>query len=90
MKHAAGRKSSPLDDIRPKRWTSQFTIELLELLWVLEATLDTYPEQAELLEAVVEGDCFEAGELPPVPDEMSKPPRFRASRCSEVSSGLSV
>ena len=36
MKNGAGRKSSPLDDIRPAGWTSAFTTELLELLWVLE------------------------------------------------------
>ena len=30
MKKGAGRKSSPLDHIRPERWTSQFTTELLE------------------------------------------------------------
>ncbi len=74
MKKGAGRKSSPLDDIRPERWTSQFTTELLELLWVLEATVASYPEQAELLEAVVSGPCFGADELPPVPDDMRKPP----------------
>ncbi len=75
MKKGAGRKSSPLDDIRPTRWTSQFTTELLELLWVLEATLAAYPEQARLLQEVVAGDCFQADELPPVPEEMRKPPR---------------
>ena len=77
MKKGAGRKSSPLDDIRPTRWTSQFTTELLELLWVLEATVKCYPEQKELLEAVVASDCFQADELPPVPDEMRKPPKAR-------------
>ncbi|MCY3711100.1 MAG: N-6 DNA methylase [Caldilineaceae bacterium] len=75
MKKGAGRKSSPLDDIRPTRWTSQFTTELLELLWVLEATLAAYPEQAHLLREIIAGDCFHADELPPVPDEMRKPPR---------------
>ena len=75
MKRGGGRKSSPLDDIRPERWTSQFTTELLDLLWVLEATVKTYPEQARLLEAVIEGDCFRGDELPPVPDAMRKPPK---------------
>ena len=60
-------KSSPLDSIRPERWTSQLTTELLELLWVLEATMEGFPEQARLLEAVISGDCFQAHELPPVP-----------------------
>ena len=77
MKKGAGKKSSPLDDIRPERWTSQFTTELLELLWVLEATVAGYPEQAELLEAVVAGPCFQADELPEVPVEMRKPPAAR-------------
>ncbi|MCI0599373.1 MAG: hypothetical protein L0Y60_07595, partial [Beijerinckiaceae bacterium] len=77
MKNGAGKKSSPLDDIRPERWISQFTTELLELLWVLEATVEGYPEQARLLETVIKGDCFQADELPPVPDEMRKPPRAR-------------
>ena len=77
MKNRAGRRSSDLDDIRPERWTSQFTNELLDLLWVLEATVKTYPEQARLLEAVIEGDCFRADELPQVPDEMRKPPKVK-------------
>ena len=75
MKRRAGRKSSPLDDVRPTRWPSQFTTELLELLWVLEATLATYPLQAQLLEEVIASDCFHADELPEVPEEMRKPPR---------------
>jgi predicted helicase len=32
MKKGTGKKSSLLDDIRPERWTSRFTTELLELL----------------------------------------------------------
>ncbi len=83
MKKGAGKKSSPLDDIRPERWTSQFTTELLELLWVLEATVKCYPEQARLLEAVVASDCFRAEELPQVPEEMCKPPKART-----ISGGL--
>lgn len=77
MRDGAGRKSSPLDDIRPARWTSAFTTEFLELLWVLEATLVIYPEQEDLLQAVIDGECFQADELPPVPEAMRKPPRAR-------------
>ena len=79
MRDGAGRKSSPLDDIRPARWTSAFTTELLELLWVLEATLAIYPEQERLLKAVIDGECFQADELPPVPGAMRKPPRARSN-----------
>ncbi len=75
MKKGAGKKSSPLDNIRPVGWTSQFTTELLELLWVLEATVKCYPEQKKLLKAAIESDCFQADEMPTVPDEMRKPPK---------------
>lgn len=75
MKKGAGRKSSPLDDIRPENWSSHFTTELLELLWVVEATVEGYPDQAKLLVEVIEGDCFTAAELPAVPEDMRKPPK---------------
>jgi len=74
MKKPKGKKSSPLDEITPDRWPSEFTTELLELLWVLEATIAEYPAQAKLLAAVVKGPCFKADDLPPVPDAARKPP----------------
>ena len=81
MKPGAGRKSSPLDDVRPARWTSAFTTELLELLWVLEATAALYAEQERLLDAVVEGDCFQGDDLPPVPDDSAQT-AAGAGRCA--------
>ena len=77
MKRGKGRKSSPLDDIRPERWTSAFTTELLELLWALEATAALGPEQARLLAAASAGPCFGAGDLPPVPAWAREPPARR-------------
>lgn len=74
MKAGAGRKSSPLNDIRPKRWTSEFTEGLLRLLWLLEATLAEYPGQGALLEEILGGELFKAGELPPVPPKARKAP----------------
>ncbi len=79
MKNGAGRKSSPLDDIRPERWTSQLTTELLELLWVLEATVSGYPEQAALLDDLLASACFGADEFPSVPDDARNPPAVRPS-----------
>ena len=78
-KKGGSSKPTPLDNIRPTRWTSQFTTELLELLWVLEATLAAYPEQAQLLQQVIAGDCFHADELPKVPEEMRKPTKAAKS-----------
>jgi hypothetical protein len=52
MKNPKGKKSSPLDEIGPETWTGDFTTELLEVLWILEATINEYPRQAKLLAAV--------------------------------------
>jgi hypothetical protein len=74
MKNPKGRRSSPLDEINAACWTGEFTTELLELLWVLDATVAGYPVQARLLSAVVKGPCFRADELPVVPDQARRPP----------------
>jgi hypothetical protein len=84
MKEGAGKKSSPLNEIHPACWTGQFTTELLQLLWVLEATAEGYPEQARLLEEVIKGDLFRADELPQVPEEMRKPPAAREADADQL------
>jgi predicted helicase len=80
MRERSGKKSSPLDDIRPRVWTREFTRELLELLWVLEITVAGYPKQQLLLEAVLESDLFTEAELPAVPDEAREAPKLKRSR----------
>jgi Type ISP C-terminal specificity domain len=78
MRERAGRRSSPLDDIRPERWTAQMTDEFLELLGVLEHTLALYPDLDAWLDAVLAGPCFTAAELP-VPCEAKREPPSRNS-----------
>jgi hypothetical protein len=74
MKSGAGRSSSPLDEIRPDRWTAAMSQELLEILWVLEATIDLFPELRELFNSVAQGSTFTAEELPqPSPEERLPP-----------------
>ena len=74
MKKRAGKKSSPLDDIRPERWAARMSDELLELLWVLEETLAMEPELEKMLDEIVAGVCFIAAELPtPQPEERKAP-----------------
>ena len=68
----SGRKSSPLDEIRPERWT--FGEELLELLWLLEATVALEPEGATLLDEVCASPLFSADDLPIPTNEERKPP----------------
>ncbi len=62
MRKGAGRRSSPLDEIRPTTWT--FDAELLDLLWVLEATVARFSTLEHLLEQILAGALFRAEELP--------------------------
>lgn len=75
MKDGAGRQGSPLNEIHAKNWSAEFTSELLALLSVLEATVKGFPEQAELLEELIDGDLFAIEEFPAVPDEMRNAPK---------------
>jgi hypothetical protein len=73
MKAGKGKKSSPLDDIRPERWT--FTPELLTLLAILERTVKLTPKAAELLDRVVAGDLIDPTTLPTPTDAERKAPK---------------
>ena len=68
----SGRKSSDLDKIRPDRWT--FGEELLELLWLLEATLALEPQGVTLIDEVCASPLFSADDLPTPTNEERKPP----------------
>ena len=77
-----GRRSSSLDDIRPRQWTDTMTTELLELLWVIEHTLSMEGDLEATLDQIVAGQCFEARELPsPAPRERQAPiARFQSAQ----------
>jgi len=74
MRERKGKKSSPLDDIHPKSWTYEFTREFLELLWVLEKTLESYPQQKDIFEKVLKSELYTVKELPLAPDAARKGP----------------
>ncbi|HYX41214.1 MAG TPA: type ISP restriction/modification enzyme, partial [Pyrinomonadaceae bacterium] len=74
MKGGAGRQTSPLDKIRPQQWTAAMTQELLELIWVLEATVETFPLLEETFNRVLETETFRAIEFPQPTDEERRPP----------------
>ena len=74
MKNRKGRKSSPLDDIRPDRWTQ--TDELLRLLAILEHTVEVTLIAAELLEEIISGPLILAKDLPQPTDAQRKPPKL--------------
>ena len=74
----SGRKSSPLDETRPQRWV--FTEELLQLLWVLEATIALQPEGEALLTEVCSSTLFLKDELPTPTTEERQPPSTKVSK----------
>ena len=64
MKKRRGKKSSPLDDIRPQRWAPNMTEELLSLIWIIEQTLNLDKKLESVLAEIVSGPCFKESELP--------------------------
>ena len=52
------------------------TRELLELLWVLEATVEKERKLAELLAEITSSEVFTADELPEPTEEERKPPKL--------------
>lgn len=79
MKKGAGRKSSPLDDIRPEVWTEEMTQDLMNLLHMLEETLKQYPVLDAYLDDVLESELFTEKELPEPTEEETTPPKVERS-----------
>ena len=72
MKVSKGRKSSPLDNIRPTRWT--FTPELLQLLAILEHTIDVTSVAGSLIAEIIQGPLLLAADLPSPAERERKAP----------------
>jgi len=75
MKNRKGRKSSPLDDIVPAGWGSDYTSELLRLLNLLTRTLELAPLQAKLLDEIQSRPLIPASSLGPVKKEWRQAPK---------------
>jgi len=82
-KNPRGRSSSPLDEIRPEHWTGELPRELLELLWVVEATVEREPEFAELLAEITSSEVFTADELPEPTEEERTPPKVETGAAQD-------
>ena len=74
MANRKGRKSSPLDDIRPHTW--MFTDELLRLLAILEHTIEVTPTAADLLTEIVAGPLIATEDLPTPTEAERQPPKL--------------
>jgi hypothetical protein len=70
----AASSDSPLDQIRPEHWTDEWTEELLDLLTILQHTIDLLPEGTALLDRICAGATINADDLPAVPAALRKPP----------------
>lgn len=85
LRDRTGRRSSPLDDIRPAAWTAALTAELLELLWVIEATVAAQPELNAVLAQIVAGPLFAATDFPtPTAAERAAPNEEPADEQGEI------
>lgn len=82
MKNRKGRKSSPLDEITPEAWTSDYTSEFLQLLNLLTRTVELHPVQCALLEEIVDAPLLPASALKPVPDQWRSAPKADVSQSS--------
>ena len=71
MKKRKGRKSSPLDDVRPTRWTQ--IDELLRLLAILEHTIEVTPTAAALLDEILASPLIPATKLRKPTSDQRKP-----------------
>jgi len=74
---AAGRaasSTSPLDRIRSTSWLPEWTEDLLDLVSVLQRTVDLLPVGVELLQRICDGPLIPASDLPPIDPALREPP----------------
>lgn len=84
MAKPAGRaasSTSPLDHIRPTKWSHEWSEELAEIIAVIRETLAMLPDGVALLDEIVAGPLIAADDLPPVPPGLRQPPK--AGRTSQ-------
>lgn len=79
MKNRKGKKSSPLDDITPKEWSSDYTSEFLRLLNLLTRTVAMQPVQAALLDEILASPLLPGTVLAPAPEQWRGVPSASAS-----------
>jgi len=75
----AASSKSPLDAIRPEKWLEEWCTELLELLAVLDQTVELRGVGVDLLDRVMQGSLIAADELPRPPDWLRQPPAVARS-----------
>lgn len=61
---ASSQRATPLDRVRPAEWEDAWNDEAIWLVSAVTASLSIAPEQAALLEAILDGPIISATELP--------------------------
>ncbi len=62
-RHPDGKRSSPLDDIVARKWSPDWTRELIDLLNVLALLVELEPDQGALLEQIATGPLIAVDDL---------------------------
>jgi hypothetical protein len=74
----AASSPSPLDRIRPKKWSSEWSDELRELVYVLTETVKLQRTGKDLLDALLHGELIDSDSLPIPPEALRKPPASKS------------
>ena len=69
------RPPSPLNRMRPQQW--EFSDDLVELIWVLEQTLERQPRGTDLLDRICQTELITEGDLPKPAEAATKSPVAR-------------
>lgn len=89
MYEPEGKKSSPLDEIFLEAWPHDFTREFLELLWVVEHTIEAQETLESIFRDVLASELISASELPsPSEEERDAPSYSRGSTNREAQETL--
>ncbi|CAM2154501.1 N-6 DNA methylase [Paraburkholderia tropica] len=80
VKDRKGKKSSPLDSITPKEWGSEITTEFLNLLNLLNVTLELNEQQKELLARILDRPLMSAAQLGVVPEQWRIAPKVQGKQ----------
>ncbi|WP_278761929.1 type ISP restriction/modification enzyme [Corynebacterium argentoratense] len=72
---AASKNAPLLDQIRPEEWEDEWNDELLDLIRVLTRTLELGDTQMTVLNQILEGEIFDAADLPKPTEAQRKVPK---------------
>lgn len=64
-------------------WPYEFTVELLELIWVLERSLALAPEQQALVDSVINPPLIAGSKLPEPPKSLQQAPKVPGRKAGD-------